>query len=62
MIHKMLQINFIKKMNIFANLHFKFMRKNCIVISVRQQLYILITFAIVLIINENMIMKYITLH
>ena len=49
-------------MNIFANLHFKFLRKICIVISVWQQLYILITFAIVLIINENMITKYITLY
>ena len=49
-------------MNIFTNLIFKFMRKDCIVILVRQQLYILITFAIVLIKNENMVMKYITLH
>ena len=49
-------------MNIFINLIFKFMRKDCIVILVQQQLYILITFAIVLIKNENMVMKYITLH
>ena len=59
----MLQINFIKKWIFSLTCLLNSWEKNCIVfIFVQHKLYIYITFVIIHIINENIIMKYITLY
>ena len=63
MIHKMLLVTFIKKINIFINLPFEFLRKIVLFSFWYNKIYIYdcsyITFMIVPIINKNMITKYI---